>query len=309
MDEQLRSLLRKVQIDPSSLPSLAAQLIRSGRIQDIEMDARLGDMDAIRLYLRVLHYTKEVDLNNLWLTPYVQTLDQFLHGPQLTVWPYVTPWLPAMPFDLDQTTLQDVIEPHYLEMGPYRADSILGAYIVDAADLELADAATYHMNLNLGNSGHADLVRGQAVNSMRFVILSKTSILRMDSKGNFRLSADEDYPHVPDRYRSTADYFRSVGEFPRWPRRQIKQQLPFIAPRRHSNEPYVLVLHLPTRRAYILGGNYSLITENATYDQIIHAMRYHLQEQEHWLPSSTHQMPAWAHNLPEEEFVAFWMAD
>src|ERR1051326_6942709 len=99
MDERLKEL--KARADAGDMDAkrlFLSELINSGEALDIEYSARLGDQIAIRQYLEILDFRGIVDLQNMWVMPFMQ-------GPydlenSYENWPYDTDFLPSIPFTL-----------------------------------------------------------------------------------------------------------------------------------------------------------------------------------------------------------------
>ena len=69
---------------------------------------------------------------------------------------------------------------------------------------------------------------------------------------------------------------------------------------------YVLVLHKPSMKGFLLSRNYKLIG-NADENDIATVIQFAVQEWDGWKPTGYNQIPDWARDKPEKDFVAYWM--
>lgn len=307
MDLELRTQSLRAQQDPTLYPAFIASLLRSGKDQQVELEARTtGNIEATHLYFRILHFKHELDLNNLWMVPYAPgAIDTGLSS---LYWPHSDPFFPPIPFDINAGTNIHTAVDLYTRFHDYTLGTIDGAWVVDVADLELADAVYNSLDLSLARNNTDWQVRHEAVITIRRDILHRTSILHIDHNGTYSLSLDPPLHPLADRYRSTYRYYNEYqprGTKPRWPRRSVKQKLTFLPQGRVTAAAYVISLHVPTGRAFVLNGTYQLVSDYASTEMIMDAIKYNVQEDPGY---RTGQRPAWAEGLPDNEFIAYWVS-
>ena len=71
--------------------------------------------------------------------------------------------------------------------------------------------------------------------------------------------------------------------------------------------PYVIVIHTPTQRAFTLDRSYKILTPliEKAYPAMFGELE-HGEKWEGWLPSYEYQRPPWTHELDSQEFTAWW---
>ena len=74
---------------------------------------------------------------------------------------------------------------------------------------------------------------------------------------------------------------------------------------------YVIVVHIPTGRAFTLKRNYGLIDALVTdYKAVIVAAGQRLYTSwPGWTPSGNWQRPDWIRDIPADEFTAYWLTE
>lgn len=74
-----------------------------------------------------------------------------------------------------------------------------------------------------------------------------------------------------------------------------------------KNHPfYVLVLHKPSMKGFIMTRNYALIGD-ADQKDIATVIQDAVQEWHGWKPTGYNQLPDWARDKSEKDFVGYWM--
>lgn len=284
------------------------------KINHLERKARLGDQQAILDYLEILDFQGEIEIENLWVVPYVAT-------PYDDIGPDAWIFTPPFPYTLGDnlTTVEKFNNTHHL-IQP--GESVKGAFVVDIGSLELSDIVDY----NIGTYLRLDVDPTNIGITVKYFILQAEAILILDQQG-WRFPLAHEIGQIPSNKRQSKKYWqlqhraahpgkmiRGSGPIQtRWPQRKLKQlpiaQFPGIS----AGIPYVVITHIPTGRAFALNGGYGLIDGDVDEETILHAMRYNRQA-DSWLPTMRSQRPAWANEFlsrggSSRDFMAYWVAE
>lgn len=306
MDEDLREAERKYRMGQIPRYEYAATLMRAGKFNQIEQSAFLGDQEAVMLYFCLLDQRKEIDADNLWVCPYT----------------FATSIRSSAHFEAGQPfpfNVQDSLASIFQRIEDQEKKSAL---VVDVADLELADALKVRLRQAMGVLGVLEQEELEAV--VWYDTLCFTGLAKIIIPGN-ELSHTErgiqlnyyDCPHASKNQRSTYNYYRilermqeePLGLGPKYtpPKRRTKRKLIAVLPERGSGV-YVVVVHIPTGRAFALSGNYAPLRKELTAEDITNAMLYANQAAD-WHPSQGAWRPEWAEALPDAEFLAYWVQE
>lgn len=293
---------------PSS-PSLKTVLSSSNKYNELERNARLGDESAIFDYLRALDHQGKVELEHLWVCPfYDHWYDSYTPGKEL--FPFCFPYKLGMKLSDVNAVLNNY--------GINKAEEIKGAFVVDVASLELADKVKN--DLFSWGRGYLETPVDYIPELSKYLILQAESILTIDLSGT---KLTEGIEGSLNKDRSTSKFWREEGKRlwrvggrkgklgpikSSWPQREVKHKLIPHLPERSGNIPYVIILHMPTKKAFALNGQYQLLDENVDSETVLFAMRYHVSSSLGWLPSQDTQKASWAKNLPSGEFISYWIA-
>lgn len=311
MDYELRRLLRSE--DPTDTDRALVHLYRSRQYYKLEQEARLGDQEAIILFLRMLHLIGEIDLDQLWAIGFRfnDENDKSHEFPEMVIG--------VIPYTLNTSfwDLNDQLLNIY-----YKGTTPL-FYILDLVDLELLNITSERSTASMG-AFFPDWEEYEAIQVRNLIMFNgakASSILNITKDGielPKRGTNENEVPHLRSyENRYTEDYWSRLNTYERvnklplskwdFPKRHViqipSQQLPL-----RFGEPYVVILHINSGRAFANDSSYNLLKENLTEQEIIYAMRYNVQIWEGYMVNES-QIPKWARGIPQNEFIAYWVQD
>jgi len=304
MDERNRELERLAATgDKQALGLYLSAIIRSGEVDQIERNARLGDQNSLALFLQILNHIREIDLNTLWVYPF---LEDRITG-RYVLAPVPLPYRLRMSFSDIHQELTETLGYTTTRYG--QSIELKGAYIVEDLTIEMAGKALHdlHVRDDLYNPD-------EFLGDLEFSIIRAGSLLLIDRRGTIFSPVHElnGYPHrmqQPMRiYRERALSHKLPAPDP--VKRRFAPHMDQYFPDLISGDGnrYAVVLHVPSGRAYSNGRGYSLLEEDLSAEVVLDAMRFHnsvnLGEKATTQPN---QEPAWARILPDNEFNTYFV--
>jgi hypothetical protein len=314
MDETLRNLERLAASgDDAAIALYYRSLQRSGRFDGIEIQARLGDQDALAAFLTGLHYLDELNINSLWAypffsRPYGEVGNRFLFD-------YPLPFRPGL-------NLQDITSFVTLNRGglsyPFIGAWVVSEQTINAADKVAHDYHSYHLSQideTLEHNTEAEIeARAELI---RFFVVRAESLLLITKNGTRFPRPEEDL----DRHRLKSQqpiyrYLHSRHEsepqprIPNWPALpRVGMHMVSRFPERLSTPPnsrYAVVVHKATGRAFSINSAYNLLEPELQQDVVLDALRHHSSAN---LSTAYHSKPEWAEGMPSEDFNTYFVTE
>jgi len=321
MDIDLRALQRLVASgDTDAMRRYAAKLLRSGQLDDVEIEARLGDQPALQIFLLAMDYAGEINLNSLWAYPYYADPyeEAQIGGIGEALFSFPVPYHLGM-------TLSDITYLINERLGREMPTDFIGAWVVEDTTVEMADKVSHdHLHYLMGTTEFLDLeneVVEQWTEALRYYVVRAESLLlitRFDETifprpgydlGSYRLRNRRPFTRYIIEAERASRYSGEYINIPEPITRRISPKLYRQIPQAIGPQRYVVVLHTPSGKAFSLDRQYQLLEDSLPKEVIINALRRPTSIDSGKAVSADYQMPEWARELPEEEFSAFWVAE
>jgi len=295
----------------------AVKLHRSGQLDDVEIEARLGDQAALQVFLLAMDYAGEINLDALWAYPYYANPYDLLGEIDPVLFAFPVPYQLGM-------TLSDITYLISEGLGREMAFDFIGAWVVEDTAVEAADKVRHDQVNYLLGTELLDLENemiDQWGEVLRYHVIRAESLLlitKFDGTifprpgydlGGYQLRNRRPINRFIIEAERASHYSDVLIEIPEPVERRISQKLYRQIPQAIGRQRYVVVIHLPSGRAFSLDRQYQLFEDDLPRGIILNALRHPTSIDSGKAVSANYQMPGWAVELPGDEFRAFWVAE